>query len=511
MNYKSGSAVIALVCLVAGFRPAGVDASYKDDIGFTRLAAELGPGVPTGTNITVTQVESPIVVSTNYFVMPEPSEPAFAGKSFENRSGAPTNGSWHATEVGRNLYGANSIASSINLISVYDANHWLTNGYLHRYDTSFEPDVETNRIQNHSWVGDSSARIDIIRRLDYAIVRDGFTAVVALHNIGAFPQDLLAHSYNAIVVGKTSGEHNAGLTVFDEPGRIKPDIVAPLSGTSYSAGLISAAAALMMQTADDNPSLTNATRPECIKALLMAGATKTEFPGWDRTTARPLDDVYGAGELNVYNSYYILTGGEQPADESNTVSLTGWHYGSASGSVTSRYFFAVPPTNVMVRISAMLTWNRNIYDLPSAGFNPLASLADLSLKFYSASNFVPIMLLDESTSAVDNVEHIYQQNLQPGQYALEVAGDSATNYCLAWFGQAGTTPGIASVGLTNGQFTCSVDLTTGYDYIVEATTNLLDTNGWSVLETNTPGVSPYYYVDTDSTNVPLRFYRFTVH
>lgn len=511
MNYRFGGAVIALVCFAVGFQPAGAGAAYKDDIGFTRLQAELGSSVPAGTNITVTQVESAVGVPPNDFVMPNPGEPAFAGKIFENRSAAPTNGSWHATEVGRNLYGANSIASNINRISVYEANHWLTNGYLHRLDTSFEPDVETNRIQNHSWAGDSSARIDIIRRLDYAIVRDGFTAVVALQNSGSYPQDLLAHSYNAIVVGKTDGAHNAGLTTFDEPDRIKPDIVAPLSGTSYAAGLVSAAAALMMQTADENPALTNATRPECIKALLMAGATKTEFPGWDRTTARPLDDVYGAGELNVYNSYHILTGGEQAADKSNNVSEAGWHYGSASASVTSRYFFAVPPTNVMVRMSAALVWNRNVYDLPAAGFNPLASLADLSLKFYSASNFATVSLLDESTSSVDNVEHIYHQNLQPGQYALEVTGDSATNYCLAWFGQVVMPPDIASVELTNGQFMCSVDLTTGYDYIVEATTNLLDTNGWSVLETNTPGGSPYYYVDTDSTNVPLRFYRFIVH
>ena len=69
---------------------------------------------------------------------------------------------------------------------------------------------------------------------------------------------------------------------------------------------------------------TDGARSEVIKAMLMAGATKGEFANWidpttglvnpwNRTQTRPLDDVFGAGELNVYNSYLIGIGGKQSA------------------------------------------------------------------------------------------------------------------------------------------------------------------------------------------------------
>jgi hypothetical protein len=41
-------------------------------------------------------------------------------------------------------------------------------------------------------------------------------------------------------------------------------------------------------------------------------------------------------------------------------------------------------------------------------------------------------LLDQSVSAVDNVEHIYLNSLGPGTYTLKVSGAANWDYGLAW-------------------------------------------------------------------------------
>ncbi len=48
---------------------------------------------------------------------------------------------------------------------------------------------------------------------------------------------------------------------------------------------------------------------------------------------RPLDDIFGAGEVNVYNSYRILYAGEFDGSSEDQVSkmsgLFGWDYGES--------------------------------------------------------------------------------------------------------------------------------------------------------------------------------------
>ena len=64
----------------------------------------------------------------------------------------------------------------------------------------------------------------------------------------------------------------------------------------------------------------------------MAGATKQEFANWtdpatteptpnpwNRTPTQPLDDMFGAGELNVYNSYLIQLGGQHAGQRRGAV------------------------------------------------------------------------------------------------------------------------------------------------------------------------------------------------
>jgi len=68
------------------------------------------------------------------------------------------------------------------------------------------------------------------QRLDYAIVRDGFTAVVGVNNGDSTTlPELLSQSYNTISVGRSDGKHGHGLTVLDGQGRIKPELVVPVN------------------------------------------------------------------------------------------------------------------------------------------------------------------------------------------------------------------------------------------------------------------------------------------
>ena len=86
-------------------------------------------------------------------------------------------------------------------------------------------------------------------------------------------------------------------------------------------------------------------------------------------------------------------------------------------------------------------------------------MPDLALRIYAASGFSKGVFLDESISAVDNIEHLFAATLPPGRYVLEVTGNEAgTFYGLAWnsvssVSIAATAPNAAERGLVPGAFT----------------------------------------------------------
>jgi len=61
-------------------------------------------------------------------------------------------------------------------------------------------------------------------------------------------------------------------------------------------------------------------------------------------------------------------------------------------------------------------------------FNAVSSLANLDLELLDASGNV----VDASLSTVDNVEHIYLEDLPPGTYDLKLTGDIDSSFALAW-------------------------------------------------------------------------------
>jgi hypothetical protein len=409
-----------------------VRADWKDDVGYTRLLQTFTSGVPTALSSGVTQVEAP--VDANGSFMPNAANAEMTGKTL-NRFGTATTSSWHATDVGRFFYGnASSLIPATGTVDVYHVNSWpLGSG-------------DSRGVQNHSWIsiydplnpppGGIDAEVEGINaQLDYYINTLGFVCVVGVNNGStsstALP-DLLCQGYNNISVGLSNGNHSAGFTTRDGAGRIKPDIVAPDPYyTSFSTPKVASAAGLLVQKITDtafSPALSTADTPRVVKALLLAGATKEEFPSWARTSARPLDLRYGAGELNTLLAYNILLSGRVSGSNSAIRPHTAWAAESVSGTKT--YFLDIPSGSAASRLSAALIWHRSVNQFLNA------SLANLDLKLYSVipDTFTLGTVVDSSLSTVDNVEHLYQATLAPGRYALQVTLTSGnpTAYALAW-------------------------------------------------------------------------------
>ena len=431
----------ARLALAALFFAGNAQANYADDIGLTALRAELGAAMPTGAGIGVSQIEAS--VSTGLSYMPDATSTEFTGKTLTAKSGASTI-SGHANTVASYFYGRfSSLAPDVTTVDVYDASAWIYNGFL-RTGSLTTPASETRAIQNHSWIGmllnannteNVASEIEALRRLDYVIQQNDVLACVGLNNgSGSGIPPLLASAYNVIAVGLTDGNHSSGTATIDpitvgDPGRVKPELVAPMPATSFATPLVSSAGAILKQAAP-----TAGKHSVSLKALLLAGATKDQFTNWHRSSTRPLDAHFGAGQLNISESYHILAAGQQAASASVSVAKRGWDYNTAAASAR-QYFFNIPATDGASRFSAALTWNRAITNTISGSIwgNPTATLANLSLRIYDATGFTKGALLDESVSTVDNVEHLYQTSLPAGRYLVEVtSSQTGIAYGLAW-------------------------------------------------------------------------------
>lgn len=454
------AAAVAILCALGGSVMADAIDDTKAAVGFTALQTRLGAAIPTGAGIAVAQVE----FGPTAF-LPTTTQAELVGKNYIVQTPGGTTSS-HATTVARLFYGTRSLAPGIPTVNLYEAENWLGAGLL-RTQTPDAPLAAQGRVINNSWVltydtdpgnnaAEEAAAIDASRRLDYLIARDKVVAVAGVNNGAGTPVPLLlASSYNSIAVGLSTGQSSTGGTTLDVPGRPKPDLVARgefpgASGPSVSraTATVSSAAALLLQTAGAN---LPAQQPETIKAVLLSGATKEEFDlthsttttldDWSRSTTRPLDLRYGAGELNIDNSHRILTAGQQTPGGSHLAANSGWNL-AATGPSPQTYFFRVPQGATANTFSVTAAWNRQIAFQPgTAGANATLTptLANADVRLYSAavaadhqSFVVQPGPLDSSLSTIDNVEHIYQRNLAPGLYAMEVVSNQTADVAVAW-------------------------------------------------------------------------------
>ncbi|MEL7496581.1 MAG: S8 family serine peptidase [Planctomycetota bacterium] len=422
------------------FASIGFGQAYKEDVGFNALLNYNGGVAPAdGSGLTVAMPEAPDG-SGRYMG-------SVSGKTINNGTGTNTGISSHASTVGRNFFDNSvSLAPGITDITGYEAGD-----YINRVLNLAGGDpltTETYDITNHSYIGfagSTAEKNQVLSRLDFVVNRDNMLSVVGTNNSSSnTTPDYLATSYNSIVVGLSNGNHARGQTSDYGAGRFKPDIVAPSNATSFSTPFVSAGAALLRSAGVG----TNAEQNEVTKALLFAGATKHEFSDWDRTSTRPVDEVFGFGEMNVFNSYLMLEAGEFEASTSEPTQLVGdrgYDFDNYSG--TGDLFYDVD----LIEdgdISAALVWNAivNDGDASTAVFDPTVTVANLDLELYDSSGSFLGSLIDSSVSTDYNYEHIFIENLSAGRYTFRITGDSATDFAFAWTAVPEPTGGLL-VGL----------------------------------------------------------------
>lgn len=455
-----------LFCLFAlGWVAAAASAGVLEDVGYRRLQRELGEALPTGAGIQVTQVEGRtrgLSGEDSRGWSPDTSREEMRGKKFL-RIGPP---SGHATGVARDFYGARSMAPGVTVIESYDQSWAIaSDGFLHAH-TERPPEVSLSRVANHSWIHGHNDRssLDLLKRLDYLVCVDDFIHVGGTNN-GTHTPDVTTGSYNAVIVGKTNGDHAKGTTAVGGmlygAGRARPDIVAPARFTSNSAPRVAGAAALLVGFAHragagvsegrhtgrrTGLTIWHAETSEAVKAALMAGASRrtnnstgerlgdVDGYGTDETyrTDNGLDLRYGAGQLDVYRSYRVLAAGEREGQ----VEPRGFDYrpdfGGADGTARrAAYRFTASGT----RLGASLVWNVRI-DTANGEWTGEALLYDIDLQLYDLSRpeAGPVA---QSAGRHDNTENIWTELVPGRRYELRVhvprlQPDFDWDYALAW-------------------------------------------------------------------------------
>jgi len=473
---RAAGSIIALSLLIA--LPAQAD--YKDDVGYTMLESELGVGIPDGTGVPVSEVEAAVLVGDDSAWMPNAGDPEFNDATITDISGAiPGIFSGHATSVGKRFFGnTTSTSPGITGIAAYLADHWIDDGFL-RINTGggpvYQPLSSASRIANHSWIGNAGIyNEDSLARLDWVIETDEMVQVVGF--TGSTSNPLLGSAFNVIAVNKTAAPTNAGSASAGgiyTSGRVKPEIVAPEISASTATPRVASTSALLIDAAHSNPSwstdpagisttnrngdtIYNAERVEIIKAALMAGAdrstsnsTSTDITDYRINaadqTSNGLDRRFGAGQLNVFNSYQVIAAGEQNSIEdyaggAGLINSTGFDYdkafgGSNGSNAAATYYFA--QTGGPARLTASLVWNLAIAGGNKNQFDGSATLYDMDLLLFDVTDPGNWILVGNSASTNENTENLWQLLDDGKDYALRVERGAAQgafkwDYGLAW-------------------------------------------------------------------------------
>jgi hypothetical protein len=508
MLYERAMRVL-LVFLGAGQMTVGIHASAQDIIGDLLLQS-----VITNVNVAgirVAQPEADYTLGTNWEVNPAAvGQPASLFTYFEtngtssNFPNSLSSESGHADSVGLIFYGKpNGVETNIAHMDNYDAEYFFESVIDSRSPRNIgDPVVNQSFIFTELNGGqDTASDQESIDSLYDNYAAQYETLFISGAGNGSPAQvNPPATCYNGIGVDAYTNFTNyssIGPTV--DNGRCKPDITAPWNATSFSTPLVAGAAAVLMQAGlggDGGSDTNSAADIRTVKALLLNGAIKPV--DWTNDAPSPLDYRYGAGVLNVFNSYEQLTGGENgyivsnsvpsgsphpPTGDTNTVGvLRGWDFNTISSSAiglstndgVNHYYFNVAngANSALFTATATLVWNRQ---------QNQTNLNNLDLFLYDT---VSSNLIAASTSLVDNVQHLWLPQLPQGRYDLQVlkdAGNSVSDtetYALAFeffslslnISQSGTNTLISWPIYPDG-------------FVLETTTNLASPVFWS---TNNP-------------------------
>ena len=152
-----------------------------------------------------------------------------------------------------------------------------------------------------------------------------------------------------------------------------------------------------------------------------------------------MDTRYGAGQLNIQNSYSIITGGASASSEDGGVPLVGngyhydAHFGGAAGS-NAIATYAFTSTNGPIEFTAALVWHVFIED-DNGSFLPVPELKDLNLRLIEKTAGGDLVRA-ESLSTLDNTENLWLVLPEGRDYELQVTANEMNtfdrDYALAW-------------------------------------------------------------------------------
>ena len=459
---------ILIACLAGSSlvsTPARADFSqWQVDIGYADLANRLGSQLPTGQSVRALQVEADFQAAGVY--MPNAAQAELSGKTVTDLTNQPGTYSWHANEVARYYYGnLTSMTPGISTVGVYQSTDFGARVLSRNYPSLPPDDLSGYDVVNHSWIGfdTGTAAQTALARFDYQIAQSGVFAAVGMNNVeqnqttgqwsGYSMLPLWGSSHNSLAVGVSSAYSSHGPSPI---GTAKPELVVPVSKTSWATAVVSSAGALLIDGSTAR-GWDQGKDGRVIKALMMAGATKlgprqtvtgtngTAFtaPAWrqgnsditDTDHTQPLDWYQGAGQLNVSNSWDILRMGRQGPSDSANVSHTGYDLQAVSAASPQRYFFDL--TNQATTFSAVLNWYSNVTGMVNGAWSNTTSTPNLDLRLYAVTPDTYTLTgsaLQASHSMVDNVEHVFSSaGLAPGRYVLVIDGAQVGNtYALAW-------------------------------------------------------------------------------
>lgn len=430
--------VFVLLALAAVSWPA----SAKDPHGYERLRALIGPSLADGSGIAVGHVEPPSVLIGADPDSPlrshaPPDLPDFKDIRFHNLAPSTPRGSRHAVSVAKRFYGRrHSMSPGVRDVHLYTADAFLRG----LASNARWPQV---RVWNHSWVGASGASDKgLLRALDQAVERHDWVVAVGVTNGGA-NKPLLCSAFNVLSVGLSDGSHGTGAVGTDAlygDQRKRPHLVAPATTTSAATPHVASAAVLLLDTLP-----ASVARSIVVRAALMAGASRrfdrSADPGARAQpnyrahpsvrTANGLDTRFGAGQLNVYNSYQIVSGRRvgslEIGADAEPITKSGFDFAeqlSADGSGRARY--RIKPLSDQT-LTVALIWN--------AAGGVSRRIADLDLKLVDVTDEPQLKV--ESAAGNDTGEHLRADLRQGRSYELVVSASAKpdardTAYALAW-------------------------------------------------------------------------------
>jgi hypothetical protein len=434
----------ALICFAAASSIfLTVEAATLDTIGVTLLRAATtnlnGAGVRVAQVEGVVNTNSPPSFEVNPAAMGQPVSLFTYFSSLGSSSTYPNSvgaASWHADQVGGYFYRIpGGVATNVLHVDNFEE-YYFYNSIVVAGNASINDAVVNQSFIFYPVTVPEQEAID--RDYDDYAAQYDILFVSGAGNGGGVPVCPPSTCYNGICVGAYINSVNfssVGPTL--DNGRAKPDLTAPEYYTSFSTPQVAGAAAVLIQAGargDGGGATNDAADSRTVKALLLNGAIKP--PGWTNAAASPLDARYGAGVLNVFNSYAQLTGGKNSNIVSTTTSLggahpptgatgtvavlSGWDYAAISSSNAldrvNHYCFNVTngPDQPWFTATATLVWNRQ---------QGKANINDLDLFLYDALSSNRVAW---STSLVDNVEHVFVPELPPGRYDLQVLKKGGT-------------------------------------------------------------------------------------